>query len=133
MAYRMHLGISDMNYGLLNGLPEHLHADCLPPSLKLNHAEGEFFLEPPLLIRGDAIYSSPKLVSNTLRISQAPGRGVCLSIRYGVLKLQSLVGGYVCCPISHIFGGSFPLGMFFCQYASGTVPLVSTSCTSCRS
>jgi len=80
MAYTMHLWMSQMNYTLFNGFPERLNADCLPPRFKLDQAEGEFLLEPHLLIRGDAINLSVKLVSHALRISQAPGRGFCLSI-----------------------------------------------------
>jgi len=80
MVYKMQLWISEMNYALFNGFPERLNADCLPPSFKLDQAEGEFLLEPHLLIQGDAINLSLKLVSHALQITQAPGCGICPSI-----------------------------------------------------
>jgi hypothetical protein len=69
-----------MDYALFNGFPECLNADCLPPSFKLDYADGIFRLEPLLFIRGNAINLSLQLDSNLLRISQAPGRCFCLSI-----------------------------------------------------
>jgi len=69
-----------MYYVLFNGCPEHLNAECLPPSFKLNQADGEFLLEPLLFIRGDAMNRSLQLVSDALRASQAPGPEFCLSI-----------------------------------------------------
>ena len=80
MGYKMPFWISEMNYTLFNGFLERLNADCFPPSFKLDQVEGELILEPHLLIRGDAINLSLKLVSHALHISQAPGRGFCLSI-----------------------------------------------------
>jgi len=76
----MHLWMSEMYYALFKGFPQHLKAYCLPPSFKLNHADGQFVLEPLLFIRGDATNLSLQLVSDVLRISQAPGRGFSLSI-----------------------------------------------------
>ena len=70
-----------MDYTLFDGFPERLNADCLPPSFKLDHADGEFLLESLLFIRGDAVNLSLQLVSDVLRVSQAPGCGICLSIR----------------------------------------------------
>jgi hypothetical protein len=80
MAHKMHLGTSKMYYTLFNGFLERLNADCLPPSFKLDQTDGEFLLEPLPLIWGDAINVSLWLVSDPLRISQAPGGGFCLSI-----------------------------------------------------
>jgi hypothetical protein len=50
MAHKMQLWISELDYALYNGFPERQNAACLPPSIKLNHAEGELLLEPPLVI-----------------------------------------------------------------------------------
>ena len=80
MAHKMHLWISEMDYTLFNGFPERLNADCVPPSFKLDQTDGEFHLEPLLFIPGDGINLSLQLVSDALRISQAPGCGICLSI-----------------------------------------------------
>jgi hypothetical protein len=55
-----------MNYMLFNGFPERLNANCLQPSIKLGQAEGEFLVEPHLLIRDNAINLSLKLVSHAL-------------------------------------------------------------------
>jgi len=116
----MHHWISEEYYALFNGFPEHLNRDCLPPSFKLGRADGELLLEPLLFIQGDAINLSPKLVSDLLRISQAPARGFCLSIRSGYLNLRSLVRRHFCHHVSIVFGSSFHYGKFFCEFASGT-------------
>jgi hypothetical protein len=81
MAHKMQRCIFELDYALYNGFPEHQNAACLPPSIKLNHAEGELLLEPPLVISGDDINITLQLDSDVLRISEAPGRGFCLSIR----------------------------------------------------
>jgi len=65
---------------LFNGFPERLNAHCLPLSYKLDQTDGEFLLAPLLFIQGDAIHFSQLLDSDTFHISQAPGRGFCLSI-----------------------------------------------------
>jgi hypothetical protein len=80
MAHKIHLWISEMYHVLFNGFPERLNAHCLPPSFKLDHADRELRLELLLFIRGDAINLSLQLVSDMLRISQAPGGGFYLSI-----------------------------------------------------
>jgi hypothetical protein len=76
----MHLWISKLDYALFNDFPEHLNADGLPPSFKLDHADGEFLLEPHLFIRGDAKNLSLQLDRDALCISRAPDRGFTLSI-----------------------------------------------------
>ena len=103
----MHLWISEIIDTLFNGFPERLNADCLPPSFKLDQVEGEFLLELHLLIRGDAMNLSLKLVIYALCISQAPGCGFCLSMGETDLKLHSLVRGRVSRAVSLVFGGSF--------------------------
>jgi hypothetical protein len=55
MAHMLLLWMSEMYYMLLNGSLVRLNADCLPPSLKLNQADGEFLLDMILFIPGDAI------------------------------------------------------------------------------
>jgi len=80
MAHKMHLWISEMYHALFNGFLEHLDADWPTPSLKLDQAGGKFRLEPCLVIRGDDINLSLRLVSDLLRISQDRARGFCLSI-----------------------------------------------------
>jgi hypothetical protein len=106
MAHKIHLSITEMYYTLFNCFPERLIADCLPPSFKLHETDGEYLLEPLLLIRGDALHPSLLLVCYQLHISQAPGGGCCLSIGYADLELQSLVSGHVCCPLTIAFGSS---------------------------
>ena len=106
MAHKMHHLISKKDYVLFNGFPERLNADCLLPSFKLNHADGEFLVEPPLFIQGDAINLSLQLDSDAICISQAQGHGFCASIGIVDLKLQLLVGIHVCCPVSFVFGCS---------------------------
>ena len=116
----MHLWISEMYHALFNGFPQRLNAHCFPPRFQLDHADGELHLEPLLFIRGDALNVSLLLVSDTLRIGQAPGGGFCLSIRLADLKLQSLVGGHLYSPKNLVFGGGFLSGKFFGEFASGT-------------
>jgi hypothetical protein len=70
-----------MDYVLFNCFLGRLNADSFPPSFKCDQTDGEFHLEHPLFIRGDAIDLSFQLVSDTLRISEAPGQSFCLSIR----------------------------------------------------
>ena len=77
----MHLWISEMDYTLFNGFPQRLNADCLPLRFELNQADREFLLAPFLFIRVDTINLTLQLVSDPLCISQAPGSGLCLSIR----------------------------------------------------
>jgi hypothetical protein len=50
MAHNMHHWISEMDYALLNGFPERLKDDYISHSLKLDHADGEFCIEPLLFI-----------------------------------------------------------------------------------
>jgi len=107
MAHKMHHMMCEMYYGLLNGFPERLNTDCHPRIFKFNQANGGFLLEPLLLNRGDAINLSLLLVRDKLSISQAPGRGFHLSLRYADMKLQSLPGSHVCLPVSLVFGGDF--------------------------
>jgi len=111
-------------YALFNGFPERLNADCLPPSFKLDQADGEVLLELLLFIQGDAINYSLQLNSDALRISHAPGLGFCLSIRWAIPKLQSHVSSHVCRPVSLVFGCSFDWCKLFGEYASGTGCLV---------
>ena len=113
----MHRWISDMYYAMFNSYLERLNADCLPPSFKLDQTDGELVLEPLLLFRGDAINLSLQLVCDPLRISQAPSRGFCPSIRWAHLKLQSLVGCHVCRRVSLVFGGSPHYGKFLSVFA----------------
>jgi len=49
MAHKMHLWISEMDYMLFDGFAALLNADCLPPSFKLDQADGEFLPEPHLV------------------------------------------------------------------------------------
>jgi len=119
-AYKMRLWGSDMYYTLFDGFPQCPNADCLPPSFKLNQADGGILHEPVLFIRGNAINLTLQLVSNTLCISEAPAPGFCLRIGYPVLKLQSRVGRSVWCPVSVVFGCSFHNFEFFGKYTSGT-------------
>ena len=65
----MHRGISEMDYALFNGFPQRQNADCLPPSFKLDHEDGEFLLETLLFIRRDAINLSLQLDSDALCIT----------------------------------------------------------------
>jgi len=116
----MNLWLSKMNHALFNVFPERLNANWLPPGFKLDQTDGDFCLECLLFIRGDAINLSRLLVCDTLRISQGPGRGFCLSIRFMESKMQSLVGGHVSHPISLVCGGRFLLGKVLGQFASGT-------------
>jgi hypothetical protein len=120
MAYKMHLWISEMYHALFNGVPVRWNADYLPPSCKLDQTDGEFRHELLLFIRGDVINLSLQRFSDTLRISQALGRWVCLSFGQADLKLQSLVSCHDCCPVSLVFGGSFHLSKIFGKFASGT-------------
>jgi len=76
----MHLWISEMDYMLLDGFPELLNADCLPPSSKLNQVDGEFLCEPHLVFRSDTINLSLDLIHNTVRSSATPDGGFNLSI-----------------------------------------------------
>jgi len=93
-----------MDDALFNCFPERLNDDYLPPSFPLDHVDGEFLLETLLFIQGDAINLCLQLDSDMLRISQTLGRGFCLSIGKADLKLQSIVGGHVCCPVSLVLG-----------------------------
>jgi len=68
-----------MDYTLLDGFPELLNADCLPPSFKLDQADGEFLREPHLVFRSDTINLSLELNHNAVRISDTPGGGFNLS------------------------------------------------------
>jgi hypothetical protein len=70
-----------MYHALFNCFSEHLNGECLPASFKLDQTDGEVRLEPLLFIRGDARNLYLQLVSDTHRISQAPGRVFCLSMR----------------------------------------------------
>jgi hypothetical protein len=80
MASTMPCWISEMYYALFNGFTECLNAGCLPPSFKIDQKDGEFRLDQLLFIRVDAINLALQLVSDLLRISQAPCGGFCLSI-----------------------------------------------------
>jgi hypothetical protein len=64
----------------LNDFSQCLNAECVPQSFKLDQVDGESLLELLLLIQGDAINLSLKLVSDVPSISQAPDRGIYLSI-----------------------------------------------------
>jgi hypothetical protein len=107
MAHKMHLWISEMNYVLFNGFLVHLNTHYLTPNFKLEEAEGEFLPEPHLFIQGDAINLSLQLDSDTFRISQAPGGGVCHNIGQADLKMQSVAGIYICHLVSPVFSWSY--------------------------
>ena len=100
----MHFGIFEMYYALLNGVLEHLNAECLPLCFKHDQADGELLLELLLFIQGDGINLSLQLVTDPLQISETPGHGFCRRIGSPYLKLQLLVGGHVCHPVSLISG-----------------------------
>jgi hypothetical protein len=65
---------------LFKSSEEWVNADCLPPRFKLDHGDAEFFLEPFLFIRGDAINLSLQMDFDTFGIGQAQGRSFGLSI-----------------------------------------------------
>jgi hypothetical protein len=69
MAHKMHLWISEMYYAVFNSFPEPLNTDCLPPSFELDHADGEFLVEPHLFIRGDAMNLTLQPDCDTLHTS----------------------------------------------------------------
>jgi len=107
MVHKIHLWISEMYYVLFNGFPEHRNAGCLPPNFELNLADRELHLEPLLFIRGDAINLSLWLHIEALRITEAPDCSFCVRSREADLKLQLLVSGRLCCPVTVVFGCSF--------------------------
>jgi hypothetical protein len=83
------------------------HLDPLAPLLI--HYCYQYHLRPtPPVTLGDSINLPLKMVFHTLRFSQAPGRGLCLSNGSADLKYQSLVGDHVCCPVNILFGRSYP-------------------------
>jgi len=69
-----------MDYMLFDGFPELLNADCLPPSFKLDQADGEFLCELHLVFRSDTMNLSLELIHNAVRISDTPGGGFNISI-----------------------------------------------------
>jgi hypothetical protein len=70
-----------MYHPLFNCFSECLNGEYLPASFKLDQMDGEVGLELLLFIRGDAINLYLQLDSDTLRISQGPGRVFRLSTR----------------------------------------------------
>jgi len=80
MADKMHLGISELYHALFKSFLELLKAAYLPPTFKLNQADGEFHLEPQLLIRSDTINLSLQLICYAVIISIAAGSDFSLSI-----------------------------------------------------
>jgi len=81
IAQMIPLKISEMYYTWFDSFPERLNGDCFPSSFKLDSAHGEFLIKLLLFTRGDAINLSLQRTSDTLCISQVPGRGFYLSIR----------------------------------------------------
>ena len=69
-----------MDYTLFDGFPLLPNADCLPPSFKLDQADGQFPLELHLLIQCDTINLSLQLTHNAVNISETSGSGFSLSI-----------------------------------------------------
>ena len=69
-----------MDFTLLEGFPELLNANCLPPSLKLNQVDGEFLRELHLVFGSDTVNLSIELIYNAVPISDTPGGGFKLSI-----------------------------------------------------
>jgi len=120
LGYTSHLWISEMKNAVFNGFLHLLTADCLPPSLKLDQAEGEFPIQWHLAIWGDANHLSLILLIQMFRISHAPEHGLCLWIGLAVLNFQSLACGQVCYPVILVFCGRFCYGMFFGGEAPGT-------------
>jgi hypothetical protein len=80
MAHKIHLWIFEMHYTLNDGFRELLHTNCLPPSRIFDQADGEFLLEPHLLIPCDTINLSLQLTHNAVCISHTPGGGFSLII-----------------------------------------------------
>jgi len=76
----MHLGLSEMDYMMFDDFPELLNADCLPPSFKLDQADGELLHEPYVVFRSDARNLAPELMHNAVHISDTPGGGFDPSI-----------------------------------------------------
>jgi hypothetical protein len=108
MAHMMHHWISGVDYTLCDCYPQCLNADRLPPSFKLDHADGVFLPELLLFIQGIALYRSLQLSYNPLILSHTPGCCLCLSIGLGNQKVQSHVGVHICSPVSLVFGCSVP-------------------------
>jgi len=80
MAHMMQLWISEMYYTLFDGLPELLNANCVLGTIKLDYVDGQFLLEPHLLIRKDTINISLQLISNVVHFSETADGGFSLSI-----------------------------------------------------
>ena len=72
----MDLWISKMYYMLFNVSPELLNANCLPPSFKLDQADGKLVLEPHLVIRNDTTNLSLQVIRYTVRIGNTTADGV---------------------------------------------------------
>jgi hypothetical protein len=53
-----------MDYTLFGGFPELLNADCLPPSFKLDQADGELLREPHPFFSSYTMNLSLKLIHN---------------------------------------------------------------------
>ena len=69
-----------MDYTLFDGVLELLNGNWLPPSFKLNKADGEFLCETHLVFRSDTMNLSLELIHNAVRIRYTPGGGFNLSI-----------------------------------------------------
>jgi hypothetical protein len=69
-----------MDYTLFDGFPKLQNTHCLPPSFKLDQADGEFLHEPHLVYSSDTMNHSLELIHNAVRISDTPGGGFNVSI-----------------------------------------------------
>jgi len=129
----MNIWISEMNYTLFDGFPELLNADCMPPSFKLDQADGDFLHEPHLVFRTDTINLSLGLIYKEVHLSHTPGGGFNLSIRQTDLRLHTLVSGHVYRPVNLFVCSSLNWSkFFFANMLLEPIALVPTSCNSCR-
>jgi len=77
----MHLSISEMYNTLLDGFPELLNVNCLPPSFELDQADEEFLLKSHVVFESGTINLTLQLIRNAVCPRDTQGGGLNLSIR----------------------------------------------------
>jgi hypothetical protein len=120
MARTMHLSIIKMDYTLFDGFLEHMKAEFLPPSFKLDKLNGECVSESHLVFRSDTMNLCIQQSQITVRISNTSGGGFNLRIGCTDMKLHMIVGSHVNHPTSVCCHSSLRMTMFVSENTSWT-------------
>jgi len=133
VAHKMHHLACNMYDALFHGFPELLNANCLSSSIKLNQADGEFHLEPYLLICSDTTDHSLQLMYYAVCMSHATHDSFSHTIGQMDPNFHTLLQVHVCLQLNLYFNRLNTMASILVNMLPVPVTFGLTWCNRCRS